>query len=78
MNAAGVTEKKAVMELDDMTIRGVMRVYEFVISQLVGEKRNPYHLRYDACSFYKPGNKNDLSRHGKKESFIILSVPVIS
>lgn len=25
------------MELDDMTIRGVMRVYEFVISQLVGE-----------------------------------------
>lgn len=37
MNAAGVTEKKAVMELDDMTIRGVMRVYEFVISQLVGE-----------------------------------------
>lgn len=37
MNAAGVTEKKAVMELDDVTIRGVMRVYEFVISQLVGE-----------------------------------------
>lgn len=37
INAAGVTEKKAVMELDDMTIRGVMRVYEFVISQLVGE-----------------------------------------
>lgn len=37
MNAAGVTEKKAVMELDEMTIRGVMRVYEFVISQLVGE-----------------------------------------
>ena len=37
INSAGVTEKKAVMELDDMTIRGVMRVYEFVISQLVGE-----------------------------------------
>lgn len=37
MNAAGVTERKAVMELDDVTIRGVMRVYEFVISQLVGE-----------------------------------------
>lgn len=37
INSAGVTERKAVMELDDVTIRGVMRVYEFVISQLVGE-----------------------------------------
>ena len=37
LNAAGVKEKKAVMELDEMTVRGVMRVYEFVISQLLGE-----------------------------------------
>ena len=37
LNAAGVKEKKAVMELDEMTVRGVMRVYEFVISQLMGE-----------------------------------------
>lgn len=37
LNAAGVKEKKAIMELDEMTVRGVMRVYEFVISQLLGE-----------------------------------------
>lgn len=37
MNAAGESAKKAVMELDELTIRGAMRVYEFIISQLSGE-----------------------------------------
>lgn len=37
LNADGEKEKKAVMELDELTVRGVMRVYEFVISQLMGE-----------------------------------------
>ena len=37
INAAGQKEKKAVMELDEITVRGVMRVYEFIISQLIGE-----------------------------------------
>jgi hypothetical protein len=37
LNAAGVEEKKAVLELDEITVRGVMRVYEFIISQLRGE-----------------------------------------
>jgi hypothetical protein len=37
LNAAGVNEKKAAMEIDEITVRGVMRVYEFIISQLRGE-----------------------------------------
>lgn len=37
LNASGETEQKAVMELDDLTIRGILRVYEFVISQMLGE-----------------------------------------
>lgn len=37
INAAGAVEKKAAMELDDLTIRGILRVYEFIISQMRGE-----------------------------------------
>ncbi|KAA6322784.1 hypothetical protein EZS27_027706, partial [termite gut metagenome] len=37
LNAAGGTEKKAGMELDEITVRGAMRVYELIISQLRGE-----------------------------------------
>jgi hypothetical protein len=45
LNAAGVTEKKATMELDEITVRGTMRVYELIISQLLGE--NGTHLVTD-------------------------------
>ncbi|KAA6310157.1 hypothetical protein EZS27_038490, partial [termite gut metagenome] len=37
LNAANVTEKKAMMELDEITMRGAMRVYELIVSQLLGE-----------------------------------------
>ncbi|MDH6357245.1 hypothetical protein [Parabacteroides sp. PF5-9] len=39
-NAAGVEEKKYKLELDDLTVRGNFRVYEMVISQLLGENDN--------------------------------------
>jgi hypothetical protein len=45
LNIAGATEHKAKMEIDDITVRGVMRVYEFVISQLLGE--NGTHITSD-------------------------------
>ncbi|KAA6347960.1 hypothetical protein EZS27_004585 [termite gut metagenome] len=45
LNAAGVAEKKAAMELDEITVRGAMRVYELIISQLLGE--NGTHLVTD-------------------------------
>ncbi|MCC8095373.1 MAG: hypothetical protein LIP05_08455 [Tannerellaceae bacterium] len=37
LNAAGMKERKAVMELDEVTVRGVMRIYEMIISQQRGE-----------------------------------------
>lgn len=37
VNAAGVAAKKAHFETDDITVRGILRVYEMVISQLLGE-----------------------------------------
>ena len=40
INAADVEEKKWRLEIDDINVRGKMRVYEFVISQLRGENDN--------------------------------------
>ena len=40
LNAAGVTEKKSVAEFDELIVRGTMRVYEFIVSQLLGENDN--------------------------------------
>lgn len=40
LNAAGITEKKAVAEFDDVIVRGALRVYEFIISQMLGENDN--------------------------------------
>lgn len=40
INAAGVEEYKAVGELDDLIVRGTLRVFEFVVSQLLGENDN--------------------------------------
>lgn len=40
INAADVAETKWRLEIDDINVRGQMRVYEFVISQLRGENDN--------------------------------------
>lgn len=45
VNAAGVAAKKTHLEIDDLTVRGILRVYEMVISQLLGE--NGTHLTTD-------------------------------
>lgn len=37
INAAGVAEQKSCLEVDEATVRGAMRIYEMIISQLVGE-----------------------------------------
>ena len=36
VNAAGVTQTKYELEIDDITARGTFRVFEFIISQLLG------------------------------------------
>lgn len=40
LNAAGIKEKKSVAEVDELVVRGSMRVYEFIVSQLLGENDN--------------------------------------
>ena len=40
LNAAGVEQEKAVGEVDDWIVRGKLRVFEFIISQLRGENDN--------------------------------------
>lgn len=39
-NAAGVLENKYNLELDNLTVRGTMRIFEMIISQLLGENDN--------------------------------------
>lgn len=39
-NAAGAVEKKSVAEFDDIIVRGSMRIYEFIVSQMLGENDN--------------------------------------
>ena len=65
INASGITEYKSVAEFDDVVVRGSMRVYEFIISQLLGENDNRVFTgmmevdHYDAESgkiYMKTGN----------------------
>lgn len=40
LNAAGQTEVKSVAEFDEVIVRGALRVYEFIVSQMLGENDN--------------------------------------
>ena len=40
VNSAGVEEQKYRLEIDDINVRGSLRVYEFILSQLRGENDN--------------------------------------
>ena len=56
VNAAGETETKYTLEIDNATIRGSLRVFEMIISQLLGENGNRFFSdmmevdHYDAVS----------------------------
>ena len=39
-NAAGINETRYKLEIDDIAVRGTLRVYEFIVSQLLGENDN--------------------------------------
>lgn len=39
-NASGETEKKSIAEFDEVIVRGAMRIYELIVSQLLGENDN--------------------------------------
>lgn len=40
LNSAGVLENRSEAEVDDLIVRGTLRVYEFIVSQLLGENDN--------------------------------------
>lgn len=40
VNAAGVQEQRYTLEIDNIIVRGILRVFEMVISQLLGENDN--------------------------------------
>lgn len=53
-NAAGETEYKYVLECDGANIRNTLRVYEFIISQLLGENDNRIFTAMAEVHHYDP------------------------
>lgn len=54
LNSAGVEETKAVGELDDLIVRGTLRVFEFVVSQMLGENDNRVFTAMLEVDHYDP------------------------
>lgn len=54
LNAAGVNEKKSYAELDNLTVRGTMRVFEFIVSQMLGENDNRIFTAMMEVDHYDP------------------------
>ena len=54
VNSAGVEETKAVGELDDLIVRGTLRVFEFVVSQMLGENDNRVFTAMLEVDHYDP------------------------
>ena len=68
INAAGVNERKSVAEFDDLIVRSSLRVYEFLVSQMLGENDNRVytgmmevdHVDEDECKIYLKTNGGKL------------------
>lgn len=56
-NAAGVEETKYRLEIDDINVRGSLRAYEFVISQLRGENDNVIFAGMMKVAYYDSESK---------------------
>lgn len=54
VNSAGVIEYKYHLEIDDVTIRNTLRVFEMIISQLMGENANRYFSDMLEVDHYEP------------------------
>ena len=54
VNSAGVTEYKYILECDGANIRNTLRVYEFIISQLLGENDNRIFTAMAEVHHYDP------------------------
>lgn len=54
INAAGVQENKYNLELDNLVVRGTMRVFEMIVSQLLGENDNRIFTAMLEVDHYDP------------------------
>ena len=54
VNAAGVVEYKYTIEIDNATIRNTLRVYEMIVSQLMGENANRFFSDMMEVDHYDP------------------------
>ena len=54
VNAAGVVEYKYHLEIDSATIRNTLRVYEMIVSQLLGENANRFFSDMMKVDHYDP------------------------
>ena len=54
VNSAGVEETKWSMEIDNLTVRNILRVYELVVSQLRGENDNYVFAAMAEVDHYDP------------------------
>lgn len=54
LNAAGVKETKSYAEFDNLTIRGTLRVFEFIVSQMLGENDNRTFTAMMEVDHYDP------------------------
>lgn len=56
-NAAGTEETKYKLEIDDISVRGTLRAYEFVISQMRGENDNYIFAGMMRVDHYDPSTR---------------------
>lgn len=54
INAAGVQENKYNLELDNLIVRGTMRIFEMIVSQLLGENDNRIFTAMLEVDHYDP------------------------
>lgn len=64
VNPAGVVEYKYHLEIDDVTIRNTLRVFQTIICQLLGENANRYFSDQMEVDHYDPETKRILLKTG--------------
>lgn len=64
VNAAGVVEYKYHLEIDDVTIRNTLRVFETIICQLLGENANRYFSDQMEVDHYDSETKRIMLKTG--------------
>ena len=64
VNSAGVVEVKYTLEIDNVNVRNILRVYEMIISQLRGENDNRYFSGSMEVDHYDPETGKILLKTG--------------